>query len=109
MTEVLCFVTLQIKAASIVLENAMATQSVTAHLPVDLVRRIDEYAERLERSRGWIVKEALGEWVDREAERDRLTRQALESVDAGRLIDHERVEEWLNSLSSANPKPVPRP
>ncbi len=87
----------------------MATQPVTAHLPVDLVQKIDEYAERLERSRGWIVKEAVGEWVDREAERDRLTRQALESVDAGRLIDHERVEEWLDSLSSENPKPVPRP
>lgn len=87
----------------------MATQPVTAHLPVDLVQELDRYAERLERSRGWIVKEAVGDWLGREAERERLTREALASADAGRLIDHERVEEWLDSLASAEPKPVPRP
>lgn len=86
----------------------MASQPVTAHLPVELVQRLDEYADRLERSRGWIVKEAVGAWIDREMERDRLTREALQSADAGRLIDHERVEEWLDSLGTSDPKPVPR-
>lgn len=87
----------------------MATQSVTAHLPVELVQKLDRYAERLERSRGWIVKEAVRDWIEGEAERDRLTREALASADAGRLIDHERVEDWLDSLGSPNPKPPPRP
>lgn len=87
----------------------MATQSVTAHLPREFVEKLDQYADRLERSRGWIVKEAVGDWLDREAERDRLTREALASVDAGRLIDHERVEEWIDSLGSPDRKPVPRP
>lgn len=87
----------------------MASQPVTAHLPVELVEQLDQYANRLERSRGWIVKEAIGAWIEREAERDRLTREALESADAGRLIDHERVEEWLDSLGTLDPKPVPRP
>lgn len=90
-------------------ESDMATRPVTAHLPVDLVEKLDEYADRLERSRGWIVKEAVGDWIDREAERDRLTHEALASADAGRLIDHERVEEWLDTLDSARREPVPRP
>jgi predicted transcriptional regulator len=89
--------------------STMATHPVTAHLPVDLVEKLDQYADRLERSRGWIVKEAVGDWIDREAERDRLTREALASADAGRLIDHERVEEWLDSIDSSRRKPVPRP
>jgi len=87
----------------------MPNQPVTAHLPAELVRQLDQYAERLDRSRGWIVKEAIGDWLDREAVRDRLTREALASVDQGRLIDHERVEEWLDSLGSENPKPMPQP
>lgn len=87
----------------------MATQPVTAHLPVDLVEQLDRFAERLERSRGWIVRQAVGDWIDREAERDRLTREALASADAGRLIDHERVEEWLDSLGTPDRKPVPTP
>lgn len=87
----------------------MTTRSVTAHLPVDLVEKLDEHAERLERSRGWIVKQAVGDWIHREAERDRLTREALASADAGRLIDHERVEEWLDRLAAPSREPVPRP
>ena len=86
----------------------MASRPVTTHLPVELVEELDRYAGRMDRSRGWIVKEAVGEWIEREAERDRLTREALESADAGRLIDHERVEEWLDSLGSESPGPAPR-
>ena len=35
------------------------TKVVTAHLPKDLAEKVDQLAERLERSRGWIVKQAL--------------------------------------------------
>jgi predicted transcriptional regulator len=89
--------------------TTVATRSITAHLPVELVQKLDQYAERLERSRGWIVKEAVDDWVEREAEHDRLTREALASVEAGRLVDNGRVEAWLDSLGSPNPKPLPRP
>lgn len=88
--------------------KAMATLPVTVHLPVELVEKLDRKADVLERSRGGIVEEAVGGWLDREAERDRLTRQALASASAGRLIDHERVEEWLDSLGSPDPVPMPR-
>jgi len=37
---------------------------ITAHVPIDLARRVDELAERLQRSRGWIVKQALAAWVE---------------------------------------------
>ena len=42
-------------------------------------------AERLERSKNWIVKQALTAWVEQEEERNRLTREALDDVDAGRV------------------------
>lgn len=87
----------------------MASQPITAHLPTDLVERLDQFADRLERSRGWIVKQAVGVWLEREAERDRLTAEALASADAGRLIAHDEVEEWLDGLDTAEPKPLPRP
>lgn len=87
----------------------MATQPITAHLPIDLVEKLDQYADRLERSRGWIVKQAVGDWIVRETERDRLTEEALASADAGRLIEHDEVEGWLDSLATPTPKPTPRP
>lgn len=79
----------------------MPAQPVTVHLPANLARKLDQHAERLGRSPGSIVREAIADWLDREITRDQLTRKALESVDAGRLIDHERVEEWIDDLASA--------
>ena len=85
-----------------------ATKVLTAHIPLPLAEKIDKIAARLERSRGWIVKQALSAWIDREEERVRLTSEALDDVDAGRVIDHQAVQAWANSLSTANPLPVPR-
>ncbi|MDH0729209.1 CopG family transcriptional regulator [Pseudomonas sichuanensis] len=59
------------------------TRSVTAHIPVELAERVDE--------------------VD-----TRLTREALADVDAGRVIDHQAVQAWADSMSRAAPLPVPR-
>jgi len=75
---------------------------------VDLAVRVDEIAERLERSKNWIVKQALSAWIDQEEERSRLTREALADVDAGRVIDHQAVQAWAESLSTDAPLAVPR-
>jgi predicted transcriptional regulator len=83
------------------------TRSVTAHVPVELAERVDEVAERLERSKNWIIKQALSAWLDQEEERSRLTREALADVDAGRVIDHQAVQAWAESLSTDTPLPVP--
>ena len=50
------------------------TKVITAHLPLPLADKIDQLAVRLERSRGWFVKQALSAWVDQEEGRNRLTR-----------------------------------
>ena len=84
------------------------TRSVIAHVPVDLAERVDEIAERLERSKNWIVKQALSAWLDQEEERSRLTREALADVDDGRVIDHQAVQAWAESLSTDAPLAVPR-
>lgn len=84
------------------------TRVVTAHVPLPLAEKIDELALRLERSKGWIVKQALSAWVDQEEERSRLTLEALADVDAGRVIDHQSVQAWADSLDTDRPLPVPK-
>ena len=86
----------------------MTTKVLTAHVPLSLAEKVDRLAARLERSRGWIVKQALSAWIDQEEERERLTIEALADVDNGRVIDHQAVQEWAESLSSERPLPVPR-
>jgi predicted transcriptional regulator len=84
------------------------TKVLTAHVPRLLAERVDQVAARLERSRGWIVKQALSAWIDQEDERSRLTREALADVDAGRLIDQQTVQAWAESLDTPAPLPLPR-
>ncbi len=50
---------------------------LTAHVPLPLAEKVDQMAARLERSRGWIMKQAMSAWIDQEEERSRLTREAL--------------------------------
>ncbi|WP_417475846.1 CopG family ribbon-helix-helix protein [Maricaulis sp.] len=85
------------------------TRVVTAHLPEDLAKRLDEYAQRQERSKGWIVKQALTDWISQEDEWDRMTREGLAAADAGQLVDHVRVEAWAKSLGTDAPLPLPKP
>lgn len=84
------------------------TKVLTAHVPLPLAEKVDQLAARLERSRGWIVKQALAAWIDQEEERSRLTREALADVDTGQVIDHQAVQAWADSLGTEQVLPVPR-
>lgn len=86
----------------------METKVLTAHVPLPLAEKVDEVAARLERSRGWVVKQALSAWIEQEEERRKLTLEALADVDAGNVIDHHAVRRWADSLDQDEPLPRPR-
>jgi predicted transcriptional regulator len=64
---------------------------VTAKLPDDLVSLMDDVADRIDRSKSWIVRQAVTEWLAEEQRRYELTLEALKDVDEGRTIPHEEV------------------
>jgi len=83
------------------------TRVLTAHVPIALAEKVDAMALRLERSRGWVMKQALAAWVEQEEELQQKTLEALEYVDAGRVIDHQAVQAWAASLGTDKPLPKP--
>ncbi len=78
--------------------HAVETKVLTAHVPLPLAERIDQRAAELDRSRGWIMRQALDAWLSQEDERDRMTREALASVDEGRTVPHSKVKAWAATL-----------
>jgi len=86
----------------------METKVLTAHVPLALADKVDKLAARLERSRGWIVKQALSAWIDAEEERHQLTLEALADVDKCHVIEHQAVQAWADSLGTKKPLPPPR-
>jgi predicted transcriptional regulator len=83
------------------------TRVLTAHIPTSLADKVDVLAERLERSRGWVVKRALAAWVEQEEERHRLTLEALADLQTSPGVPHDAVSAWAESLGSDKPLPVP--
>ena len=66
---------------------------VTAKLPDKLVTEMDEVAERIDRSKSWIVRQAVTEWLAEERLRYELTLEAMKSVDEGRFLSQDEIEE----------------
>ena len=73
---------------------SLETKVITAHVPLLLADKVDDLSHRLERSKAWIVKQALGAWVAQEEERHRLTLEALQDIDDGNVTDHQTVQAW---------------
>ena len=43
-----------------------AGRVVTANLPAELAGRLDEIATRIDRSKSWIIRQAVAEWIAEE-------------------------------------------
>jgi predicted transcriptional regulator len=76
----------------------MSTRVVTAHIPDELAKAVDAAAERLERPRGWIIKQALQNWLSLEERRHQMTLEALKEVDEGKFVDHDMIQKWADGL-----------
>ena len=83
------------------------TKVITTHVPHLLAKKLDHFSQTLERSRGWIVKQAIRNWVERQEEQYRMTVEGLVEVDSGHLIDHRDVRSWVQSLGSKDPVEPP--
>ena len=82
----------------------MDTRVVTSHLPAELAEKLDGLAARLDRPKGWVVKEAIASYVALEEKRRRLTLEALADVKAGRTHAQAAVEAWAAKLGKPKRK-----
>ena len=75
----------------------------SVRMPDELLQRLDSTATRLRRSKGWIINDAVREYLEREdlrQRRDEETREALTDLDAGQVVDGDQVLAWIDSWGS---------
>lgn len=77
----------------------MTTRVISAHVPEDVAVAVDQLAARLDRSKNWIVREALADFLAVEEKRHRMTLEGLAAIDAGQVTDHSDVLAWAESLT----------
>jgi len=87
--------------------------SVTSiRLQNDLEKSLSDAANKLHRSKNWIINQAIREYLERntnEQQRWQQTVEALQSASDGKLVDSEKVHEWLQSWGTENELPPPKP
>lgn len=83
----------------------------TVRLQPELEENLAEMAEKLQRSKSWLINQALREFFERQAQeqaRWQETLEAMESVAQGRIVSGSAVNEWLQSWGSADELPPPK-
>ena len=82
---------------------------MTAEVSIELADRVDAFAEQMHLTSDSIVEQALAAWIRREDWKHQATLEGLADVDAGRVIDHEAMLAWAESLATDTPLPLPLP
>jgi predicted transcriptional regulator len=80
-------------------------------IPPDLMGSLDSMAHELQRSKSWVINQALREYIERkEVEKYRWveTLEALDSVKYGKLVDGEKVNSWLESWGTDSEMEPPK-
>jgi predicted transcriptional regulator len=87
----------------------MSTTSV--RLDNDLQDKLDTTADKLKRTKGWIINEALRQYLEREERKQRMfeeTQEAIADLEASRIISGEEVMQWLETWGSISEKDAPK-
>lgn len=68
-------------------------KSISINIKDESAERIDHLAESMDRSRSWIVNEAIEQYLEHQAWMDQQTAQAIADIDAGtaEMLSHEEV------------------
>ena len=76
----------------------------------ELAERLERMANSIKRSKGWVINEALREYLERDAknkQRWRETEEALEAIETGDVYDADQVHAWMDSWFTDHEQPPP--
>ncbi len=82
--------------------------SKTFRLNPEIVERLDLLAASTNRSKTFLVEEALTDYLEREAWQIAEIAEAVAEADAGGpFVEHETVDAWLRTWGKDDEKPPP--
>jgi len=79
----------------------------SVRMPDELLERLEATAEKLRRSKGWIINDAVRQYLAKEERKARMlddTFEALADIQAGRVVEAEPIIDWLESWGSDDEK-----
>ena len=85
--------------------------TTTIRLPADQEETLEQLAQQLQRSKSWIINQALTDYVAKqklEQTRWNQTLEAMESAAQGKVKEADEVHTWLESWGTDHEQEAPK-
>ena len=85
--------------------------TTTIRLPADQEETLEQLAQQLQRSKSWIINQALTDYVAKqklEQTRWNQTLEAMESAAQGKVMEADEVHSWLESWGTNHEREAPK-
>jgi predicted transcriptional regulator len=79
---------------------------VSVRLATDLVEQLDELAGEMDRSRSYLIAEAVREFVEREYAHLLHIREGEADIEAGRALSGDEMHAWVKDLKATHGRRV---
>jgi predicted transcriptional regulator len=78
------------------------SQTVSVRLDDETLKKLDMMAKSADRSRAWLMSQAVKQYVEHEAWQLDAIRKSLEKLESGtaKFVEHDEVAQWLSSWGS---------
>ena len=80
------------------------TEAFTVRTEPEIVHQLDDMAESLDRSRNYIVNQALKEYLHHHAWQNEKINQDTAAADRGELVEHEDVMHEMETIAQPSPE-----
>ena len=88
----------------------MPKTMISARIPEKLGEELEALAAATNRSKAYILTQALEELVERNHKLNRAIEQAVKDADeSGAYVSHDKMEAWMLSLGTDHELPPPEP
>ncbi|MDE8754084.1 ribbon-helix-helix domain-containing protein [Pectobacterium polaris] len=77
-------------------------KTISAQIPAELAAAVENLAIKLDRSKSWVIKEALTVMIEERERRHQMVQKGLTDIDAGKVVSHADVLDFANELKMHN-------
>jgi len=76
----------------------MATEAFTVRTDPDIVHQLDHMADSLDRSRNYLVNQAIKEYLQTHAWQIEKVTQGMAAADRGELVEHDQLMQEIEDM-----------
>ncbi len=81
--------------------------SLSIELDDGLDQRLSEIAEEMDQPKTAVIEQALRNFVELRDWQDAAIDEGLRAAEEGRVFEHDKVGEWIDSWGTPNERPLP--